>query len=145
GEARPPHPRAAGARGPDVVHRHRQGDGLVHLGRAAAGPPAGAARRDQELPGRAGLRRARSDGHRLRGHQALRPQPAGRRSRAAAAHRGDHLLLLRRRGAQLPAQGPGPDDEPPGVAAGADPRRRQGLHPHHHRALGAVRGPTADL
>ena len=47
--------------------------------------------------------------------------------------------------AQLPAQGAGPDDERPGVAAGPDPRRRQGLDPHHHRALGAVRGPTADL
>ena len=53
--------------------------------------------------------RARPAGDRLRGDQAVRPGAARRRAGPAAAHRGDHLLLLGGRRAELPAQGPGAD------------------------------------
>ena len=35
-----------------------------------------------------------------------------------------------------------PDHGAPGVAAGPDPGRRQGVHPHHHGAVHPVRGPA---
>ena len=38
-----------------------------------------------------------------------------------------------------------PLDGPPGVVARTDPLRRRGLHPHHDRVVGPVRGPRPDL
>src|SRR5215217_5426511 len=73
GEARPPHPRAASAGWPDVLHRHRQGDRAIHFSGSAAGTAPRATWRDQGLSGNTRGRRAWLDGDRLRGDKPFDP------------------------------------------------------------------------
>ena len=73
-----------------------------------------------------------------------RPLPARRLPRAAARHRRDRVLLVGGGGGVLHPQGPGRHARRPRGPARPDPRRRQRLHPHHDRAVHAVREPPGD-
>ena len=135
---RPADPSAAGGRRPDVLHRPREGHRAVHLRRAPARQAARAARPDPRLRRHGQPRRDRAAADGVHLDPADRPVPARRLAGAARGDPRDRVVLVGRRRRVLHPQGPAGPPERPRGPAGPDPRRRQRLDAHHHRALDAT-------
>ena len=73
------------------------------------------------------------------------PSAARRLTRAAAGHPRDRVLLVGRGGGVLHPQDPGGHARRPRGPAGPGPCRRQRVHPHHDRAVHAVREPPVGV
>ena len=142
---RPEDPRAARRRRPDVLHRPRQGDRAVDVGGAPAGQAAGVARPDPGVRRDGRPRAARPAAHRVHLDPPDRPVAARRLARAGPRDPRDRVLLVGRRRRVLHPQGPGRLADRARGPAGPDPRRRERLHPHHDRAVHAVREPPGHL